>query len=71
MLFRSRLKLGAIQNELMKTNFVKTELNCLLNLAAVSLQRRLYNDALRSSELVRASNYAMITDMKRNITLSN
>jgi hypothetical protein len=60
MLFRSRSKLGSIRNELMKTNFVKTELICLLNLAAASLQRRLYNDALRSSELVRATNYALI-----------
>jgi hypothetical protein len=59
-ILRSRTKLGAIQNELMKTKFVKTELICLLNLAAVALKRRLYNDALRSSELVRAGNYAMI-----------
>lgn len=47
----SRSKLGEIQNVPVQTNFVKTELNCLLNLAAVSLKRRLYNDALRSSEL--------------------
>jgi hypothetical protein len=60
MFFRSRSKLGEIQNEPVKTNFVKAELNCLLNLAAVSLKRRLYGDALRSSELVRAGSYATI-----------
>jgi hypothetical protein len=65
MFFRCRSKLREIQKEPVKTDFVKTELNCLLNLAAVSLKRRLYNDALRSCELVSAISYAVIHRYER------